>query len=280
MTHADLDVLEREVEQARSRFVGDLARLSNPSVVSEFKHDVVSRASRAKDDLLHQATDATTSTANRILTDIKNRAAANPAAALAIGAGLAWRFARNPPISTILVGLGVLGLIKTNASSGPSPVVTRAREAAESATELAGNMAGQAREWGSRARQATDEAVGELSSMVATGVDKLRETAETVSDKVARTASAAAGSAQASADGLRDWSSEARQAMSVRMEEASVAGTRLHETVTHRVDQMQHAARDTAQALTGVEARDNYLLGAAALAVGAAAIISYRRRDD
>ena len=44
------------------------------------------------------------------------RAAANPAAALAIGAGLAWRIAHRPPIASLLVGIGLVSLMRTSPS--------------------------------------------------------------------------------------------------------------------------------------------------------------------
>src|SRR4026208_651381 len=46
--------------------------------------------------------------------DLKARAAANPSAALAIGAGLAWRLVKHPPIATALIGAGAPSLWRTN----------------------------------------------------------------------------------------------------------------------------------------------------------------------
>src|SRR5205807_2610581 len=48
-----------------------------------------------------------------VIEDVKGRAAANPAAALAIGAGLAWRLVRHPPIATALIGAGLVSLFRT-----------------------------------------------------------------------------------------------------------------------------------------------------------------------
>ena len=90
MTEADLALLERDVVEARNRLTGDIARLRAPATLSGFKDDVV-------DKMTKQAS----STAQRVVADLKGRAAANPAAALAIGAGLLWRFAHRPPIATI-----------------------------------------------------------------------------------------------------------------------------------------------------------------------------------
>src|ERR1700704_1336182 len=103
MTKAALDVLERDVEDARGRLRLDLARLRAPRALNPMKGDVAGRVTGAAQD-----------TAHRVLDEIKARAAANPVAALAIGAGLAWRFIHRPPIATLLVGAGPVDLFKTN----------------------------------------------------------------------------------------------------------------------------------------------------------------------
>jgi hypothetical protein len=139
MTESQLESLERDVETARKRLTEDLALLRRPSAQSEFKQELMFRAVRTKDDFIHQARSAALGRAQQFLEDIKRRAAANPAAVLAIVAGLIWRLARHPPISSILVGLGVAGLLKTDPASGPSPVTVRATELANSASDLAAN---------------------------------------------------------------------------------------------------------------------------------------------
>ena len=58
MTESELERLERDVEQARKRLTEDLALLRRPSTLSEFKQDLISRAVRTKDDLVHQTTSA------------------------------------------------------------------------------------------------------------------------------------------------------------------------------------------------------------------------------
>jgi hypothetical protein len=72
--------------------------------------------------------DAAIGSVQRIWSDLMDRASANPSAALAIGAGLAWRFAHRPPIATLLVGVGLAGLLRTNPSSSPSPIIAHAAE--------------------------------------------------------------------------------------------------------------------------------------------------------
>ena len=69
----ELANLEREVELARARLAGNLSTLVSTETYSEFKEDV-------KDE-------ARSAVAN-IVENLKARAAANPVAALAIGAGL------------------------------------------------------------------------------------------------------------------------------------------------------------------------------------------------
>jgi hypothetical protein len=147
MAQKELNQLERDVEDARERLSGNLQRLRSPATISGFKDalweevdesrdqlvaktketvdELVVKAKESVDELVVKTKEgagelvATTQEAVRdrawrFLADIKERAAANPAAALAIGAGLAWRLARKPPIASMLVGAGVVGLMRTN----------------------------------------------------------------------------------------------------------------------------------------------------------------------
>jgi hypothetical protein len=58
--------------------------------------------------VLEKAKERASDAVQRAVAKLKGRAAANPAAALAIGAGLAWRLAHRPPIASLLVGVGCL----------------------------------------------------------------------------------------------------------------------------------------------------------------------------
>ena len=107
MTERSTRELEHDVEEARERLLSHLSVLSSPVAYSEFKEDL-------KDEARF--------TLRGILDDVKRRAAANPAATLAIGAGLAWRFIREPPISTALIGAGLYSLWRT------TPVATQGRD--------------------------------------------------------------------------------------------------------------------------------------------------------
>ena len=72
------------------------ARLRSPRNVDNLKQDLWARASHTKDELVESTKDAATSVTQRAIEEVKNRAIANPAAALAIGAGLAWRIFQRP----------------------------------------------------------------------------------------------------------------------------------------------------------------------------------------
>ena len=95
----NLSTLELQVEEARAKLANDLTVLRSPQPYREFGADLRSEAQ---------------SIVRRMLDDLKARAAANPSAALAIGAGIAWRFLKDPPIATALIGAGMLSLWRTS----------------------------------------------------------------------------------------------------------------------------------------------------------------------
>jgi len=233
MTIADLDVLEAEVAAARNRVAEDVARLRSPAAYSEFKEDVSYTMSSA---------------AQRAADDLKNRAAANPVAVAAIAAGLLWRFARHPPIATLLIGAGLVSLVRTNGASGPSPMVTRTRELMHTAQEKAG-------EWSEDARAAAAH---------------LSEQTERLSSQASDTA--ARWSAQASETAAR-LSEQAGQAAARVSEQASEFTARASQSAERIGDVARRAFPDSSP-------RDTFLLGAAAMAIGAAALINYNRRES
>ena len=145
MSEAELNVLERDVEQARARFAGDLARLRSPATLSNFQDDLWAQASETKDDLVEKAKEAATDGVQRLVSDLKDTAAANPAAALAIGAGLAWRLVHRPPIASLLVGIGLFSLWRTTPSEGEGPVPL--------AADLAGQVKETLQEWSAGATE-------------------------------------------------------------------------------------------------------------------------------
>ncbi len=193
MTQLELNQLERDVEDARDRLSGDLERLRSPATISGFKDalweevdesrvqlvaktketvdelvvkakesvdELVIKTKQGAGELIATTEEAVSDHARRFLADIKQRVAANPAAALAIGAGLAWRIARKPPIASMLVGAGVIGLMRANArESYPGA------EMASQVGDLAVAAKEKVEQWGSDARNAVAQA-GELAGSV------------------------------------------------------------------------------------------------------------------
>jgi hypothetical protein len=199
MTTGELNRLEREVEQARNRLITDLDRLRAPDTFSSFKSDLVNEARNAKEEWIGKTKDAARDGAQRLFEEVKNRAAANPIATAAIGAGLLWHLARHPPITSILVGAGLFSLIRTNPEqpSSAAQMISQAGSVARSATEkvsgwssdateaiartgeLLGSAKETAGEWTAQSRDAARDAISNVAS---TAEDLTRRVAETAGE--------------------------------------------------------------------------------------------------
>jgi gas vesicle protein len=311
MSDAELNALERDVEQARARFADDLARLRSPSTLARFKDDAWAEARETKDELVGKTKEAAKDGAQRLFTELKERAGANPVAALAIGAGLAWRLVHRPPIATLLVGMGVVGLLRTSArNSEPymglhdeDPRLLHrygAREPglAARAGELADVVKDKVQDWNAEAgdaARATATQVAETTTAVAERASRaLRDVREAARDTAENVGDRAATMAERASDGLHDAKNAARiSAAGVGDKAVAVAGQAsqavqdasdtVRETVAHMADKAavlgQQASHRIYEALPDKEDRDTYLLGAAALAVAAAVGIAYQRRS-
>src|SRR5687767_15838427 len=99
MSEPSLNQLEREVEAARARLASDLATLRSPTTFSEFTHDLKAEALGTKDAMVEKAKSSVQSSVQGFVDELKAKAAANPGAVLAIGAGIAWRLFQRPPIA-------------------------------------------------------------------------------------------------------------------------------------------------------------------------------------
>jgi hypothetical protein len=261
MSTLELDRLEEDVAKARERVVADVARLRSPTAMAEFKADISNTFSDS---------------AQRTLDGLKSRAAANPAAVLAIGAGLLWRFARHPPIATVLVGVGLASLMRTNPDSPPSPVVTRTSDFAHAAAEKASELSEQAREFTAQARETAAAAAARVSETAERVSNQATQMAARVGERGARLADQAVDTATR----LSDDASETAARMSGHAAEAaarmSEGAGQFAAQASRSADRMTAAAQ---RALADGSARDTFLLGFAALAVGAAAFINYRRDE-
>jgi hypothetical protein len=108
LSDAKIRRLELEVEAARAKLATDLSRLRSPAAYADLRTSLKQDAQEAKDLIVDQAKSTTQSTLQGMVDDLKARAAANPAATLAIGAGIAWRIFRHPPIATARLTLSSL----------------------------------------------------------------------------------------------------------------------------------------------------------------------------
>jgi hypothetical protein len=286
MSDPTLHQLEREVEASRAKLAGDLSVLRSPRTYSEFTADLKSEALNTKDALLDQAKSRVQSTIDSLVDEVKARAAANPAAALAIGAGIAWRLIQRPPIATALVGAGLYSLLRTGASrSGPrtnEAYLSQARERlVEQAGDFAEDMKDRAVALGERAAEKTSEIAGSVREhALAMG--------ETVADK-------ATGLAGAAADRAENLSEEVRSSLTRSVGNgANIAGDAVSTLEEVRQSSMRAAERAASRAATTVErwkrpdqepngqqdARDQVLLGVAGVAVLAALSIAWQRRSN
>src|SRR3954465_6786793 len=250
MRKTDLDALERDTEQARARFASDLARLRSPGTFSRFKDDVWTEVIETKDALVDKTTGAAKDGAQRILADLEERAVANPAAAVAIGAGLAWRLVHRPPIATLLVGMGLIGLLRTSPSQASSP-----RHGGAADNDSQDNDASLAEQ----TAKIADVAKQKVQDWSVQTNDTARETATQIADKAALVADRASDALRDAGDVARDsFKHVADKAASV----ASQASRGLHAAIPDRAD------------------RNTYLLGAAALAVAGAVGVAYQRAEE
>jgi hypothetical protein len=238
MIGSDLRSLERDVEQARDRFAHDLARLRSPETISEFKDNLWAEARETKDELVEKTKEAALDGMQRIIADLKERAAANPAAVLAIGAGLAWRLIQRPPIASLLVGIGLVSLFRPETGG----------EVVAGASKLLHSAKDTAQEWSEDLRQASSDGMSEIAERATLAAGQISDMARGTVTRITDKASSAA-----------DQASDAGQE-SLAQIEATAASSIIHEAVSEP------------------ETRDRYLLGAAALAVAAAVGIAYQRR--
>jgi hypothetical protein len=232
MSSNELNALEREVELTRAKFADDLARLRSPESLTQFKEDLWANVRERKDGV-------------------------NPIAVAALAAGVGWRLFNRPPIATLLVGLGLVGLLRTS----PSP----------SDYANAEDLFDPGR-WPARAGNMADAAKQKVQELGVQATEVARDAARDASAQIAETA---ASMKERASDSLRDA--------------GGIAGARLHDARDTAQARMTHFADDAASmghdasarlraAMPDRADRDNILFGAAALAVAAAMGISVQRR--
>jgi hypothetical protein len=142
--------LEAEVTKSRERLRASLESLRSPERVAGFKAELRSE----KDDLVHMASDAAREAAGHMIEDVKARAMANPAAALSIGAGVAWYLLRHPPISSALIGLGIFSLVRTQPTGASNGVAAQFGSQMKYAADTASSTA---KAWADAAAEVVQE---------------------------------------------------------------------------------------------------------------------------
>ena len=80
MPHAELDRLEGDVRDARRRLNSDLEVLRAPETFSSVKEEMLGEARQSRDDIVADVKEAAADRAERLIADLKERAAANPVA--------------------------------------------------------------------------------------------------------------------------------------------------------------------------------------------------------
>jgi hypothetical protein len=312
MSEASLQQLERDVEVARARLVGNLTTLRSPSSFSEFKEGLKFEALSARDALIEQAQSTAQSTVAGIINDMKARAAANPAAVLAIGAGIAWQLIRHPPIATALIGTGLYSLLRTTPADNGSgrqidyfaqakqrlgeqvgDVAAIAREQAmdlaavakEQALDMAGTVQEQAggladrakekvQQWRDDARQAVGHATSQVQGALGHATAEVQEQAALTAH---RTSAAFGDARQIAEDAVARASASARRTAGRLTDDARQSAAEL--TARARMT-AGHASSSVQQALNDQDLRDKVLIGVAGLAVAAALGIAYQRRQN
>lgn len=239
MTDDLMRKIEREVEHARSRLRSDLSILNSPQTYSAFKEDLISEAN---------------SKVYNLVDNLKARAAANPVAALAIGAGVAWRVIERPPIAAALIGAGLFSLFRTTPTES-SPF--------------------EQRDYFAEGRQRLTEQVSDFA-------EEIRDEAVDMARSAASHAGNAAGAA---AEKMRDF---ATAATAQAQEHASSAGHMASNAINDATEvaaelpasagrMIQKASLTVEEAISDNDTRDMLLFGAAGLAVATALSIAFQR---
>lgn len=243
----DLAELEREVELARARLAVDIARLRAPETFESAKQIVMDSITGYRDE----AMGAARTRSNSFLQKIKAKAAANPAAATAILAGIAWRLYRHPPVASLLVGAGVAALARTDPNDDSLTPRRLAQRAAHRASEL------------------KDRAAAQIADMTEGAVGSAQEKLQ---------------------DKLHDWSCAAERALENvtqrRRRAASPEASSSYQENSSRLRADPYQSSPEAYAPERLmqeeresrQRRDAYLLGFAALALGAAVGVARRRK--
>lgn len=214
MKGPSLHQLEREVEAARAKLATDLATLASPTTFSDFKEQLKAGAADTKEALIQNAKSTLATKFQQAVDDLKAKAIANPGAALAITAGIAWRLVHRPPIATALIGGGLYSLFKTSFPRAPymdlydeDEGVRRFRTNGSSGmvSQKMADVTGKVEQWGVEASALAQRAVEELKDRTSAAADKASKVFDDAQQTATEMAAKTAGDASAAViDSLRD----------------------------------------------------------------------------
>lgn len=264
MSEHSLHLLEQDVESARAKLIGDLSRLRSPAAYAEFTAELKEEVVDAKDVLVEKAKAGVRSTFEEYVETLKAKAAANPTAALAIGAGIAWRLFQRPPIATALIGAGLVSLLRTPPAHTNGQTGDYLQHAKERLKEQASDFAG-------RVKEEAGTVVDTVTDKASEFADVAKERLGQLGDQTLETAQRAASDVGARAASLASKSSESFKDLRAASTAASHSATRGSTIADELSGPLQYAIGDQ-------EARDKVLLGFAGAAVVAALGIAYQRR--
>jgi hypothetical protein len=257
---------ENDVERARAKLADDLSLLRSPKMFSALKEDIKHEALDAKNALVKNAKSTAQSAVNELLEGLKAKAAANPAATLAIGAGIAWRLVRHPPIATALIGAGLFSLWRTpvqRPQGGVKP--DHFLRGKERLKEQVSDLAAVTREAAADVGEAVTAKATELANAA-------KETMQQWSDSVSDASGQAGSTLRAGAEFVADEASRTMRAISDSARIASPSST------SGRSDQLVQEVASGIQDANTREPRDTLLLGIAGIAVVTALGLAYRNR--
>ena len=229
---------ERAVERSRGKLSEDLAILCSRDTRTAFT-----------EDLKHEALDIK----EAVWEKIKARAASNPAAVMAIGAGLVWHFLRNPPITSALIGVGLYSLWKTHPKT---------------------------------AYDATGKRLGYLEQSKEVLKEQAEHVASVAGDLAVRTGEKAtekgAKAWQGAKETMREWQDEIGQTLNAATDHLKTSGEEFLAEVRDKErtlrPQVRSAAAKTIQRVEDPDIRNSLLLGVAGAAIAAAVGIACQKR--
>lgn len=250
-----IDELERDVVQARARVAADIALIRSPETYEAAKSNLMKTAFGYRDQMTDNVRDRATNYSDSIIGSLKAKAAANPLAVAAIGAGIAWRLYKHPPVMTVLVGLGLTSLLRTD----PNDDSMHPRKLMEAATE--------------KALEYKDRAAAQVQDLRENAVGVLEE-------KMHQATAAAEGAYENVKERAVALTASAREYGESTIDSMSPSNTQSRRTSPLNVPAPADSMRSLRGHSTAGDKRDAYLLGIAALAVGAAVGLARRGASD